>query len=664
MSVRHALAAILLILPLSLTAATSDSSVQERQLFRQTREQLQKNQLTKARPGVVALKNYALAPYLELPLLTARLDELPYDDVENFLQRYPDSLPGDSLRAAWLAELALRQRWQDYLRYYNAETAGKAHQCWQIEALHQTGNAADALTSTESIWLSPIDLPSACDAALDRWLNVEPAKLADRVWQRLVLALSQDQENLARHLVERLPVAAKPEAETALSIYRNPQTMSALMPDLGKQPHGSAILGIGLKKLARIDMDTAAQLWQVWSESGVLQSGDSFAARNAIARQLISARGGAALPWLISSDPRGHDSYLLEWRVRLALADTDWDNIARWIEQMPEEMAATPRWRYWYARALATSADPERSSQANLLYRNLSSDRSFYGFLAADHVAQPYQLNHQPLKPAVTIAQIAQRPDMRRAREFYVLGEKTPARREWARALRTMSMSEQQASALLAKSWGWHDQALRLAQISGGFDDLELRFPIAYRDAMTQAAKTRGLPTEWLFAVARQESAFMADARSPVGATGLLQLMPATAKQVARSLGVRYDPKLLVEPARNIPLGSKYLSDMLARYDGNRILATAAYNAGPGRVSRLLAQQTKPMSMDVWIETFPLRETREYMQSVLAFSVIYSQRLGLPKTALIASNERIIGAPVEVTQAETTSAEPVRQAAN
>src|SRR5690606_35948709 len=125
MSVRHALAAILLALPLSLTAATSDSSVQERQLFRQTREQLQKNQLTKARPGVAALKNYALAPYLELPLLTARLDELPYDDVENFLQRYPDSLPGDSLRAGWLAELALRQRWQDYLRYYNAETAGK-----------------------------------------------------------------------------------------------------------------------------------------------------------------------------------------------------------------------------------------------------------------------------------------------------------------------------------------------------------------------------------------------------------------------------------------------------------------------------------------------------------------------------------------------------------
>jgi soluble lytic murein transglycosylase len=670
MLLRHFIAAALLALPLSLAAAVADSSaqidssVQERQLFRQTRALLEKNQLTRARPHVATLKHYPLAPYLELPLLTARLDELPFEAVDTFLQRYPDSVPGDALRAAWLAQLAERGRWDDYLRYYDAATAGKAQQCGHIEALHQTGRSTEALAATESIWLSPIDLPTACDDALDRWLAAEPDRLAERVWSRLALALSQDQESLARHLVARLPDTERGMAETLLQVYRQPQIMTGLMPALGAQPHASAVLGTGLRRLARIDMDTAATLWKTWTDAGVLNAGDSFAARNAIARQLIGARGEAALPWLLDSDPHGHDSYMLEWRVRLALPAQNWSAIADWIAAMPAELAETPRWRYWHARALSASENAEDIARAQALFETLASDRSFYGFMAADHSDRPYQLNHQPLHPDVTAAQVAHRADLRRAREFYVLGEKTPARREWARALKTMSPAEQQASALLAKEWGWHDQALRLASISGGFDDLDLRFPIAYRDLMTKAARARGLPAQWLFAVARQESAFMADARSPVGAMGLLQLMPATARQVARQIGAPFDPKRLVEPARNIPLGSEYLGNMLARYNGNRILATAAYNAGPGRVSRLLAQQQKPLDMDIWIETFPIRETREYVQSVLAFAVIYGERLGEKSVALVGGHERVIGRPVEVSRAETTTASPSARAAN
>jgi len=658
MSVRHHLLALVFLLGqvASTTAATFDSSVQERQLFRQTREQVQREQFTKAKPGIAALKHYPLAPYLELPLLLEHLDELPFDDVDAFLKQYPDSVSGDSLRAAWLVTLGQHQRWSDFLAYYDSESAGKAQQCWRLEALFQTGNAAQALADTESLWLSPTDLPTSCDGSLERWLAAEPAKLSGRIWQRLILALNQDKEGLARHLVDRLADNEKPAAETALMVYRSPQALAGLMPQLGKQAHGSETLGIGLKKLAKLDVDASVQFLKVWTESGVLKAGDAFAARNEIGRQLVGARGGDALPWLIASDPQGTDTYLLEWRIRLALQGGDWPTIAGWIELMPAELAQTPRWRYWYARALATSDDPPKTSKANDIYKTLAADRSFYGFLASDHTSVPYHLNHQPLRPSVSTDRVAKRADLRRAREFYVLDEKTAARREWARALRAMSPAEQQASALLAKEWGWHDQALRLAQITGGADDLDLRFPVVYKSMMTSAAKTNSLQTEWLFAVARQESAFMAEAQSPVGAMGLLQLMPATAKLVAKSLGVRFDPKLLIEPERNIPLGSKYLSDLLLRYNGNRVLATAAYNAGPGRVSRLLAQQTHPVSVDIWVETFPIRETREYIQSVLAFAVIYSERLGQPKTALVSSNERIIGAPIQVSQTEAIDA--------
>lgn len=638
-----------------LAAATYDSSVQERQLFRQTRELLQSQQFTKAKPGVAALKHYPLAPYLELPLLQARLDELPYADVDAFFKRYPDSIPGDALRNSWLAALAQNQRWTDFLTYYDAATANKAAQCSRLEALQQTGDRATALNDTAALWLSPADLPSSCDMPFERWLAAEPALRSTRIWERLILALSQDQESLAQHQAARLSASEQADANLALLVYRNPQTTESQLSLLRKHDHGSAILGIGLKKLAKVDVDKAMQLWQEWTKKEWLKAGDSFSARNEIGRQLISARGPEALPWLISSDPQGTDPYLLEWRVRLGLRGGDWPALASWIELMPKEMADTPRWRYWYARALATSDNPEQTSKANRIYESIAADRSFYGFLAADHTAQPYRLNHQPLRPDVTVAQVGKRADMRRAREFYLLDEKGAARREWQRALRTMAPAEQQASTLMAKEWGWLDQALRLAQITGGFDDLDLRFPVAHRSAMTSAAKTRGLQTEWLFAVARQESAFMADARSPVGAMGLLQLMPATAKIVAKSLGQKYDEKLLIKPERNIPLGSKYLSDMLLRYNGNRVLATAAYNAGPGRVSRLLAQQTHPVSMDIWVETFPIRETREYIQSVLAFAVIYSERLGLPQTTLVSAQERVIGESLQVTQAETVT---------
>ena len=153
MPVRHRLFVLVLLFgQITLTAAaTFDSSVQERQLFRQTREQVQHEQYTKAKPGIAALKHYPLAPYLELPLLLEHLDELPFDDVDAFLKQYPDSVSGDSLRAAWLSTLGQRQRWQDVLRYYDAQSAGKAQQCWRLEALYQTGHATQALADTESL---------------------------------------------------------------------------------------------------------------------------------------------------------------------------------------------------------------------------------------------------------------------------------------------------------------------------------------------------------------------------------------------------------------------------------------------------------------------------------------------------------------------------------
>jgi soluble lytic murein transglycosylase len=251
-----------------------------------------------------------------------------------------------------------------------------------------------------------------------------------------------------------------------------------------------------------------------------------------------------------------------------------------------------------------------------------------------------YQLNDRPL-PGRAVPQPPQTPALLRAHEFHALGEAADGRREWQSALRDMTAEQQQNAALLAEQWGWHDRAIQTASKAGAWNDLQLRFPLAYRDLMQEAAHNTSLPTSWLYAITRQESTFMPDARSSAGALGLMQLMPDTAREVARGLRIKTSAADLQRPEPNIRLGSTYLSSMLKRYNGNRILATAAYNAGPGRVSRLVKSQQGTVPSDVWIETLPYRETREYVQNVLAFNVIYAKRMGREKP-LVEKNEAYV----------------------
>ncbi len=651
--------------------------IEQRPLFRQTRELLRKGNTAAAAEGMAALIDYPLYPYLELQRLNIGLDqrdvtpdEFGSDDttgletgsavadssagavsdtaaIDAFLRRYAGSLVADQLRKSWLAILAHDGRWREYRNYYSAEdfaaaTPSKEQQCWNLEALYRTGQEAAALQQVGALWLET-DLPDACDEPFKRWLASDQ-RSEPLVWQRLLLALERKQETLARFLAVNIREPYKLSAEYALLLYRDPTALGDLLPQLAGRAEAGAVIALTLKNLAKNDADAATALWQQLRADGHLSAEQSNAVRAAIGRQQIAQRGADALSWLLMYDPAGEDSALLESRVRLALPGGDWVRIAQWIELMPPALTQTPRWTYWQARALAAQRDdPQQQQRATALYQELAKERSYYGFRAADQLKTPYQLNDRPL-PGRAARQTPQTPALLRAREFYVLGEAASGRREWQSALRDMTTEQQQNAALLAEEWGWHDRAIQTASKAGAWDDLQLRFPLAYRDLMQQAARDTALPTPWLYAIARQESTFMPDARSPVGALGLMQLMPDTAREVARGLHIKTSPAELQQPAPNIRLGSTYLSNMLKRYGGNRVLATAAYNAGPGRVSRSLKNQQGTLPSDVWIETLPYKETREYVQNVLAFNVIYAKRLGQSKPLIENGETNIVGA--------------------
>jgi len=657
-SLRHLLTLTLPLLAMLCAGAVSHSRAQgdtlavQRALFLQTRAQLQV-QKNRVEPDAATLqtmaelKNYPLYPYLQQQQLSALIElglpsEAAATQIDEFITQHEGSVAGEQLRSQWLGALAANSQWKQFLYYYRPASAGKSQQCEFIDALHYTGQLEAALQETDKIWLN-IDMPDACDAAYARWLASDRRSEA-AVWKRLQLALDKNQEALARTLAAQIAAPYKQQAENALLLLRQPAALADVLTQVAQHPEASATIAFALKNLARRDVESAQALWLQARAAALLTPADSDAVRQALGRQYIVRNGADALPWLLQYDAEGSDSYLLEWRLRFALGAGDWEKLSQWTTQLPADLAQTSRWNYWRARALQQQNDSAAQQQAAEIFTKLAKERGYYGFLAADQLKAPYALNDEPITSGIDSAVVERQPAVMRAREFFQLGEVANARREWQSALRAMSVAEQRAAALLAARWGWHDQTIRSAAQSGGFNDVRLRFPMAYHDSMQAAAKKTQLPLQWLFAITRQESAFMSDARSPVGALGLMQLMPTTAQQVARGERVQIDNQQLLQPDMNIRLGSAYLRDLARRFNGNRILATAAYNAGPNRISTLLREQSRALSADVWIELLPYRETREYVQSVLTFSVIYSQRLGKP-TPLLNQSEREIGAP-------------------
>jgi soluble lytic murein transglycosylase len=295
------------------------------------------------------------------------------------------------------------------------------------------------------------------------------------------------------------------------------------------------------------------------------------------------------------------------------------------LAALPPEDAAEPVWRYWLGRVLENTG---RSEQAQMVYASLAGERGYYSFMAADRLGADYQWGAAPL-PArdEVIATLEQRPDVIRSRELFHVGLESYGRLEWQQALARMTPEERAQAAILAQRWGWYSRAITAASVAAAHDALELRFPLAWQPLFEERSQRAGIHSAWVYGVARSESLFVPDARSGAGALGLMQIMPATGRQLARRAGLPWNGNpTLIDPETNITLGTTYLADMLARYDGHRVLATAAYNAGPGRVDRWLPEDAA-LPADAWIDSVPYSETRAYVQRVLAAEVVFHWRM-------------------------------------
>lgn len=569
------------------------------------------------------LEGYPLFPYLKFGSLKRRLASAKDEEVRQFLERNADAPLAERIRHAWLDRLARAGRWAAYAAFYSPDDS-TTRRCHYLHALIRGGRANQAFGQIDDLWLTGRSQPAACDPVFAAWRKAGLLTL-ELIWQRIALAMGRGNRRLASSLGHLLPQTERPWLDLWLEVHRHPELILDEARFQHKHPQRAAILVQGIERLAKDFPQSAAWAWDQLRQGSTVSSALSERASAAVGHALLEDDDRRGLDYLGRIPAHADNLDQQERRLRRALRLGAWPQIDAWIQAMPEGARKSEHWLYWRARALAASDKPEEAAR---IYRRAAEERSLWGFLAAERIGAPYRLAHRPT-PATgeKLARIAQSPAGQRISELRALGRDLDIRRELRWLTRNMEREDLMAAAVLAESWGLRDLAIFTLAKSGFWDDLELRFPIAYPDLVRQQAAATGIDESWIFAVLRQESAFNPGAVSPAGALGLMQLMPATARDLARSLGEPHPSRRqLLDPARNIRLGSTYLARMHRRFDGNPVPATAAYNAGPGRVSSWLP--AAPMDADLWIATIPFRETRGYVRRVLAYRLLYDHRLG------------------------------------
>jgi soluble lytic murein transglycosylase len=574
------------------------------------------------------LLDYPLLPYLDYQETLSTLEQQSLESISNRLKWLEETPLAKRLRAHWLALLAKEGLWASYLRFSD-EGGSIKQQCNRLWAMIETGNKQDALKRVEPIWLSGRSQPNACDRVFKAW--IEDGHLTPSlVWQRIQLAMLEGQTSLTRYLKRYLPPSEAGMVDRWLDLYRQPEQVVNLLKNT--HPMRDEMVTQAIRRLAWRNLGAAFIAWEKFHDqdtfSDYQQRKIVYSLASRLAREpdkKINQRLLDLLP-----DHLQPDSKLSEKQLQAALQENDWQWVLQIIGALSAQERQQEQWLYWRSRALIKLG---RAEEGKRLLKRIAKERSYYGFLAAQRLGDEPHLAHISLQAEQhRVEALSRHPGLRRAHELIHLNRPLMARQEWNLAFEDADQDNLKAAARLAQLWDWPSQSILTLARLRQWNDLELRFPLNHREAITDQARDHGIDIAWIYAILRQESAFMSDARSSAGARGLMQLMPRTAKQVARDLKqspVKLDD--LYRPEVNIKLGAGYLSMVYRQLQQSPVLATAAYNAGPHRVLSWLPERSQ--ASDIWIETIPFKETREYLKRVFAYTVIYSYRLGdMPKS--------------------------------
>ena len=591
--------------------------------FIELRDAARKNDIQRTQQLSGSLSNYPYLDYVRYFQLKpqmfdkgneARADSSVDDEVRAFISTYDGSAIADRMRNDWLLVLGKRKDWNEFDREYpkfvlDDDTNVK---CYSLQS-RLSKNEDPKVIGQEAlkIMIDPRQFGSACQELVPALVQVNGLSTS----QARVLGRS----------------AAEMNFETA-----------------GRRMGGDDPIG-GIVRAARVDPSKTYR--DFVQSSSRYNKEDQAVAWGVIGQFLAKRLDRNAIDAYRRQQQLGFNQLLSaetqEWKVRTALRAHDWQLVRESIESMnPVVRQRDPAWTYWYGRSLKELGDSEK---ANAQFQLLEDQFNFYGQLAREELGKPIVIPPKAKVSNAEIKEMGKRGGFSRAERFYAMNLRFEGNREWNWELRGMSDRQLLAAAEYAKRIHLYDRTVNTADRTKGEHDFGLRYPTPFKEQLSPIAKNIDLNLAWAYGLIRQESRFITNASSSVGASGLMQVMPNTAKYVAKKIGMNsYTNERLKETQTNLTLGSHYLNMVLKDLDDSWVLASAAYNAGPSRPKSWRERLNQSTEGAIFVESIPFNETRTYVKNVLANASYYSllmdgqttpmkQRLGVivPKTAVL-----------------------------
>jgi len=573
------------------------------------------------------LDGYLLQPWVDYWRLKMRVEEARAEEVEAFLRRKADTPLAQALRRDWLLALGKKERWDLFLRelpLLEGEYADVG--CYALLARWRQDDAS-ALASVKAYWYAPRELPEGCLPLAHEALRTGLLG-TQQIWARFRILMDANLSGAAKRTLGRLPRSEALDPRRVEAAAASPaRFLERLHEPKGQAARELAILA--LSRLARNDPERAAGFWEKMRHH--FSSDDRRYVWGVIATQGARKHLGDAVDWFAEVGHSPLTDEQLAWWARLALRQKSWGQVRAAIERMSPRARSEQTWTYWNARAIRELGQVEAS---NAEFARIAGGPQFYSQLAAEELGRRVQIPPSAApSTSEEMAQAAANPGLQRALALYRFDMRTEGAREWNWAIRGMDDRMLLAAAALAYRNEVWDRSISTADRTVAVHDYALRYPAPYRDVLAEQARSRELEEHWVLGLIRQESRFRASARSSAGASGLMQLMPSTARSIAKKLRLRgYSWARVTDVEVNAALGTAYLKQVLDDLDGSAVLAATAYNAGPGRARRW--RDARPLEGAIYAESIPFNETRDYVKKVMANTVFYSAVLGGPMRTL------------------------------
>jgi soluble lytic murein transglycosylase len=573
------------------------------------------------------LERHPLAPWVEYWRVSMRLEDAAAADVQAFLAAYKDTYVAERLRGEWLKVLGRRADWASFDR----ELPMYARDDLEIRCyggLSRLARNETAVAEAAAVLSEPRALPAGCEALTAELLRRDQLSLTD-LWRRVRVLFENGQVSAAKDTLAYLSKAEAPDERLLADAARQPKRLIDSPPKNLEHRATREVLVLAGIRYARADAAAMAA-----ALAGPLQAElpekELKYLWGRVAFEGARALHDQALAWYQRAGDGRLDDEQLAWKARVALRRADWASVRDAIDRMSNEARRDAAWSYWYGRALAAQGE-EMGSRA--YYHRIAGQTDFYGLLANEELGYVATLPEKMHVPGEEdVARAGRDPGLIRALELIRLGLRSEGIREWLFTIRPFSDEQLLAASELARRAEIYDRAIHAADRTQRVHNFALRYPVPFRDVFREYAATYGLDESWVLGLVRQESRFIAEARSSAGAAGLMQLMPRTARYVASKIGLRnFRPQNVTEVQTNITLGTGYLKMVLDEL-GHPVLASAAYNAGPGRARRW--RDTKPLEGAIYAESIPFNETRDYVKKVMANSVFYAALLQKKATPL------------------------------